>query len=129
MGGWAVTEELRGGTTEAVRMVVTIYALARILGGALGISTVTKRHASASILRRLGGALDGRGGGTVPRITIPAITARWKFYVLILTAQARIMRRAVRRCQDTLAHIPFLAPEAADLSVAVQSPLAVSATA
>src|SRR5215471_8515667 len=40
MGGWAVTEKLRC-STEAVRMVVTIYALARSLGGALGISTVT----------------------------------------------------------------------------------------
>jgi hypothetical protein len=55
IGGWAIAEDVRC-TCDAVRMVVTMYALARMFGGALGISTVTKRHASSSILRRLGGA-------------------------------------------------------------------------
>lgn len=53
MGGWALSEELRC-TMEAVRMVMTTYALARVLGGALGIGTATTRHNSSSILRRLG---------------------------------------------------------------------------
>jgi hypothetical protein len=61
MGGWAITEALRC-TTEALRMVVTAYALAQLWGGALGITTASLRSCSASILRRIGGrklAVDG----------------------------------------------------------------------
>jgi len=54
LGGWAISEELRC-TREAVRMIGTIYALAAVLGGALGVSTATSRHGSSSILRRVGG--------------------------------------------------------------------------
>jgi hypothetical protein len=54
MGGWAITEALRC-TTEALRMIVTAYALARVSGGALGITNATLKSCSASILRRIGG--------------------------------------------------------------------------
>ncbi len=62
MGGWAIAEALRC-TTEALRMIVSAYALARLWGGALGITTASRRSCSASILRRIGGrelAVDGR---------------------------------------------------------------------
>ena len=66
MGGWAISEKLRC-TTEAVRMVLASYALAQLMGGALGISTVTTRHHSSSILRRIGGAsLLSRGSELPP---------------------------------------------------------------
>ena len=54
IGGWALCEEIRC-TTEALRMVLAIYAFSRELGGAVGLATATTRHASASILRRIGG--------------------------------------------------------------------------
>ena len=53
-GGWALAEEIRG-TTEALRMALAVYGLSQALGGAIGISTATQRHGSASILRRIGG--------------------------------------------------------------------------
>ncbi len=53
-GGWALAEEIRG-TTEALRMALAMYGLSQALGGAIGISTATQRHGSASILRRIGG--------------------------------------------------------------------------
>lgn len=60
MGGWVISETLRC-TTEAVRMVLAAYGLAQLLGGALGIATVT-RHGSSPILRRIGGeSLRSRG--------------------------------------------------------------------
>jgi hypothetical protein len=55
IGGWALAPEVRA-TTEARRGVLAIYALAQLQGGALGISTATKRNGSADILRRLGGS-------------------------------------------------------------------------
>ncbi len=54
LGGLALDQAIRG-TTEALRMALGIYALFRQLGGAVGLSTVTQRHCSASILRRIGG--------------------------------------------------------------------------
>jgi hypothetical protein len=54
VGGWALTPELRC-STAAVSIALTAFALAELLGGCLGITTATKNHGSASILRRLGG--------------------------------------------------------------------------
>jgi hypothetical protein len=65
MGGWVISEALRC-TTEAVRMVLTSYGLARMLGGALGISTVTTRHGSSSVLRRIGGGSLWSRGAELP---------------------------------------------------------------
>lgn len=128
MGGWAITEELRG-TTEAVRMVVTIYALARILGGALGISTATKRHASSSILRRLGGAPLTAGAEELSPYYDPSYNCEMEILRFDSDCPSKNYESAVRRCQDALAHIPFLAPEPADHSLAIQGALAASAIA
>ena len=54
LGGWALLEEIRG-TTEAFRMAMATYGLSQVLGGAVGISTVTRRNRSASILKKVGG--------------------------------------------------------------------------
>ena len=54
LGGWAVCESLRC-TTEAVRTLLTVYALSQLRGGAVGLSSATARHHSSSILRRIGG--------------------------------------------------------------------------
>jgi len=128
MGGWALTEELRG-STEAVRMVVAIYALARILGGALGISTVTKRHASASILRRLGGAPLSAGAEELSPYYDPNYNCEMEILRFDSDCPSKNYESAVRRSQDALAHIPFLAPEPADLNVAMHGQLIARATA
>ena len=52
-GGWAVSEAGRL-TCEGVLHPLGAYALSRIFGGGLGLSTATVRHSSASILQRLG---------------------------------------------------------------------------
>jgi hypothetical protein len=61
LGAWVIGEDLRC-STEAIRMLMMIYALSQSLGGALALSTATTRHNSAGILRRTGGkrlAFDG----------------------------------------------------------------------
>lgn len=60
-GGWALTKELRG-TTEGLRIALATWGGAQALGGCIGVSTVTSRNGSSSILRRIGGrslAVDG----------------------------------------------------------------------
>jgi len=54
VGGWALADQIRG-TSAAFRMVMATFGLSQVLGGAMGLSTVTRRHGSASILRRIGG--------------------------------------------------------------------------
>jgi hypothetical protein len=65
IGGWALAQELRG-TAEALHSVLSTYALARVQGGALGITTATERNGSASILRRLGGRPLEWDGAALP---------------------------------------------------------------
>jgi len=55
LGGWAFAEEIRG-TRQALRMAVTVYALAQMLGGAVGTTTATTRHHSSTILKKVGGS-------------------------------------------------------------------------
>jgi hypothetical protein len=62
LGGWAVAREHRR-TGEGLLLALAAYSLGKAFGGALGLTTATVRHASATILRRLGGAsleVDGR---------------------------------------------------------------------
>jgi hypothetical protein len=54
VGGWAVGEEVRG-TTEALRIALGTYAFWQMFGGAVCVSTATRRHCASSILRRIGG--------------------------------------------------------------------------
>jgi hypothetical protein len=65
LGGWALTEEIRG-TAEALRMALASYGLARGLGGGVGLSTVTRRNCSSAILRKMGGRSLEHEGAELP---------------------------------------------------------------
>jgi hypothetical protein len=66
IGGWAVARHLRC-STEAIRLLVTGYALGQVLGGLKGVSTANLRHHSSSILRRMGARpLTARGNELPP---------------------------------------------------------------
>ena len=65
VGGWALMPELRR-SVEALRIALATYSLARTLGGCIGIATATQRHASSSILRRIGGRPLTSGGIDLP---------------------------------------------------------------
>jgi hypothetical protein len=65
VGGWALTPELRC-TTDALRIALGMFSLARLLGGCIGLTTATRRHSSASILRRIGGQPLAWRGNAIP---------------------------------------------------------------
>lgn len=65
VGGWAVSQECRR-TPEGLVLALATYSLGRIAGGAIGLTTATVRHASATILRRLGGSSLEAFGAAVP---------------------------------------------------------------
>ena len=54
VGGWAISPKFRN-TSHALRIALAAYSLGRILGGCVGVGTVTQRNLSSSILRRMGG--------------------------------------------------------------------------
>src|ERR1700722_921585 len=70
VGGWALAPELRC-SSEALRIALGTFSLARLLGGCIGVTTATKRHCSASILRRIGGQPLTTQGVEVPRYFDP----------------------------------------------------------
>jgi hypothetical protein len=65
LGGWAAAEE-SGSAAEGLVLALAGYSLARVCGGALGITTATVRHCSSTILRKLGGSPLEFDGWTVP---------------------------------------------------------------
>lgn len=70
LGGWALSDEVRC-TAEAIRIILSGYALAELVGGVLGISTATVRHHSSSILRRVGARPLVSNGTEIPRYYEP----------------------------------------------------------
>jgi hypothetical protein len=65
IGGWAVAPEYRG-STKGLALALASFALGRVSGGALGITTATVRHCSSSILRRVGGYGLEADGEAIP---------------------------------------------------------------
>jgi hypothetical protein len=65
VGGWALAEHVRG-TSEALRLGLAAYSLGQLMGGAVGMSTATRRHCSSSIVRRMGGESLKYGGTPIP---------------------------------------------------------------
>jgi hypothetical protein len=65
VGGWALAQHVRG-TSEVLRMGLAAYSLGQLLGGAVGVSTATRRHCSSSILRRMGGQSLEHDGVAIP---------------------------------------------------------------
>jgi len=61
VGGWAVAESHRR-TLEPVGILLATYGLLELLGGCVGVATATFRHASSSILRKIGLSSLASGG-------------------------------------------------------------------
>jgi hypothetical protein len=65
VGGWAIAQDRRF-THDAVDIALSTYALARVVGGCVGITTATVRHCSSRILRKLGGRALAVGDLALP---------------------------------------------------------------
>jgi hypothetical protein len=61
VGGWAVAEGRRR-TIEPVGILLATYGLLELLGSCLGVAMATFRHASSTILRKIGLASLAAGG-------------------------------------------------------------------
>jgi len=111
VGGWAVTRDSRC-TSEGLVLALAAYSLGRIAGGALGLTTATVRHASSSILRRLGGTHLEAHGQIVP----PYYDPRYKCEMELLRFDSRRPSAKyaglIESLKDRLACVPVVASTA-----------------
>jgi len=110
LGGWAMSEELRGGV-DAVRMLLSVYALARSTGGALGITTATTRHHSSSILRRMGGKSLTVGGQVVPPYFDPQFGCEMELLGFNSNEPSAQYAELISDYQSGLAEVPVIQPD------------------
>jgi hypothetical protein len=105
VGGWAVSKDSRC-TSEGLLLALAAYSLGRLAGGALGLTTATVRHASSTILRRLGGSHLEVSGRAVP----PYYDPRYKCEMELLRFDSRrpdpkyapLVDRLAARLRDVL---------------------------
>ena len=113
MGGWVISEGLRC-TTEAVRMVLAAYSLAQLSGGALGISTVTTRHGSSSILRRIGGGSLLSRGTELPPYFDPYYKCEMEILRFDSERPNPRYRSWIDDCRSHLESVPVICAKAGD---------------
>lgn len=108
VGGWAVSADSRC-TSEGLLLALAAYSLGRIGNGTLGMTTATVRHASSTILRRLGGAPLEADGETIPSYFDP----RYKCQMEMLRFDSRQpsgrYAPLIDRLKDKLAQVNVLA--------------------
>jgi len=116
LGGWAISEQMRC-SAEALRMLLTIYALGQLMGGVLGITTATTRHHSSSILRRIGGRPLMARGREVPAYFDPHYNCEMEFLRFDSTSPNAHYAGLMRECRDALLGLPVVSQEKASLQI------------
>lgn len=116
LGGWALTEELRG-TAEALIYVLISYAWSRQLGGALGLTTATVRNGSAKLLKKVGGKpLTTEDGEEIP----PYFDHRYNCGMEILSFDSRLPHSkfagAVNQFESRVSDFEVLRAEEAEVA-------------
>ena len=117
VGGWALAEQVRG-TAEALRLGLAAYSLGQLLGGAVGMSTATRRHCSSSILRRMGGESLKHAGVPIPAYYDPQYECEMeilRFYSWNPNPRYSLWVEEIRQC---LLHIPVICATAWALAAA-----------
>ncbi len=108
LGGWAVSEETRG-TAGPLAMALAVYGFSRRGAGALGMTTATFRHCSATILKRLGGSRFEADGEALP----PYYDPRYRCLMELLRFDSRQPNskylHLINQVRDTLEKITVIA--------------------
>ncbi len=110
LGGWAISEEIRC-TSEALRMLLTVFALAQLMGGAVGLSTATTRHRSSSILKRVGGRPLMARGAVVPSYVDPRYNCEMELLTFDSTSPEAHYDKWIRECRAALLDLPVISQE------------------
>ena len=117
VGGWALAEHIRG-TSEALRMGLAAYSLGQLMGGAVGMSTATRRHCSSSILRRMGGRSLEHAGAVIPAYYDPQYECEMEILRFHSWNPNPRYMLWVEEIRQSLQHIPVISDEAWALAAA-----------
>ena len=128
VGGWAVSR-LRRGTVHAFETAVSSYALARGLGGCVGITTATVRHCSSRILRKLGGRSLEAGGLQIPSYFDPRYDCEMEILGFDSTTLNRRYGAHIDRLFARFPHVPVIAAAPALPAVESRHPMVASMAA
>jgi len=110
VGGWALANELRY-SMEAVRIALSSYSLARALGGCIGIGTVTRRHCSSTILRRIGGRALTTESGSLPHYFDPGYGCEMEILRFDSSAPNHRFEDRIMELYQLLGETPVIRPE------------------
>lgn len=102
-GGWVVAPEYRG-TMGAIRLALSGFALAGVLGHAVGVYTATRKHHSAEMLRRLGGKPLAFGGSTLPAYYEPHYDCDIEILCFDTSRIQACYEKTVRQLRDRIRH-------------------------
>ena len=117
-GGWALAEEIRC-STEAVRIALGMYALARRFSGVLGLTTATKRHHSSAILRRIGGHALRADGIELPCYYDPQYGCEMEILGFDSSAPNPKFEQQIRECEIMLSEASVVYPASAGAEIGV----------
>lgn len=109
VGGWVLDEELRF-TTAAREIFFNVCGLARLLGGAVAITTATFRHHSSSILRKLGGRGLVSDGVELPSYYDPQYECEMEILCFDSDYPTPKYVEHVQQCEWNLADAPVVCP-------------------
>jgi hypothetical protein len=108
VGGWAVSADSRR-TSEGLLLALAAYSLGRIGNGTLGMTTATVRHASSTILRRLGGAPLEADGEMIPSYFDPRYRCQMEMLRFDSRQPSGRYAPLIDRLKDKLARVSVLA--------------------
>lgn len=111
IGGWALDENWRG-TRAAMEILVGSYALAHLWGGALGACTATVRHASSSMLRRIGGSPLQTGDQELPAYDDPRYDCQMELLRFDCRTPGARFSPLIGQLKSKLADIAAITPNA-----------------
>ena len=117
VGGWALAEHVRG-TCEALRLGLAAYSLGQLMGGAVGMSTATRRHCSSSIVRRMGGESLKYDGVPIPAYYDPQYECEMEILRFYSWSPNPRYTLWVEEIKQSLQHIPVIGSRAWALAAA-----------
>ncbi len=107
VGGWALDHKLRF-TRAALCTALGTYALAQLLGGAVGLATATVRNCSASILKRLGGKPLRGEQSALPSYFDPKYGCQMEALSFDSERPNAVFARQIEAIREGLRHVPVV---------------------
>lgn len=111
IGAWAIAEELRC-SSEALRILLSSYALGLWMGGSVGISTAVL-STSAPLLRRIGGTPLRANGVELPPYFEPHYNCDIEILRFDSESPNPKFTQGIRDLYDALAFVPVIAARSA----------------